>query len=70
MGPRLKDLTGKIRILNAVLFTAVILTGLIGWIGFDRDPSQLLVLIGALTATTGIGEASNVGKRATFDPEA
>lgn len=69
-GTIMKDLTSKLRILNAGLFVLVILTGLVGWIGFERDPMQLVVLIGALTATTGIGEASNVGKRATYNPDA
>lgn len=66
----LNDLTGKLRIGGAVLFALVVLAGLVGWLFFDRDPNQLLGLVGPLTAVIGIGEASNVGKRATYNPEA
>ena len=64
------SLTGKLRVCYAVLFVVVVLTGLVGWVAFDRDPMQLAGLLGAVTVAAGIGEASNVGKRATFKKEA
>jgi hypothetical protein len=64
------DLTGKLRIVNATLLACVVLTGLVGWLGWEMDPMDLLPLLGPLTANAAVGEASNVGKRATFDPDA
>lgn len=43
---------------------------LVGWAGFDRDPSGLMVVFGALTATNVALEGAMVGKRATFKKEA
>ena len=63
------DLTSKLRTLYAILFAITVLIGLAGWI-VGRDPSQLLALMGPLTAALGIGEASNIGKRATFKSDA
>jgi hypothetical protein len=46
-----------------------VLVTLGGWVA-GRDPAGLTFLLGTLATTIGIGEASNVGKRATFKPEA
>ena len=40
-----------------ILFSVVVAGGVGGWI-FGRDPNQLAVLLGAVTAALGIGEAS------------
>lgn len=53
-----------------VFLGATVLGALAGWIFFDRDPSQLMVVFGALTGTATALEAGNVGKRATFKKEA
>jgi hypothetical protein len=62
-------MTDKMRKLYGALFAIVVLAGLIGWLA-GKDPGQLTGLLGAVTLAAGIGEASNVGKRATFKPEA
>lgn len=47
-----------------------VIGALVGWAVFGRDPSGLMVVFGALTAT-GVGlEGAMVGKRATFKKEA
>ena len=61
--------TDKIRVWNVGLFTVVVLSTLGGW-AFNRDPTQLAFLLGTLATAIGIGEASAVGKRATFKKEA
>lgn len=40
-----------------ILFSALVLGGIVGWI-LGKDPNQLAVLVGAITAALGIGEAS------------
>ena len=62
-------MTDKIRTWNMILFSAAVLGALVGWM-LGKDPGQLAFLLGTLGATTGIGEASAVGKRATFKKEA
>jgi hypothetical protein len=61
--------TDKIRIWLLVLFTISVLVTLAGWL-FDKDPTQLAVLNATMATAIGIGEASAVGKRATFKKEA
>lgn len=61
--------TDKIRLWNVGLFTVAVLVALGGWI-LEKDPGQLAFLIGTLATAIGIGEASAVGKRATFKKEA
>ena len=51
------------------LFTYVVIGTVIGWM-IGLDPGGLTALLTVMAATTGIGEASNVGKRATFKKEA
>ena len=61
--------TTKIRVWNVGLFTIAVLASLAGWF-FGKDPGDLSVLVGTLLTAIGIGEASNIGKRATFKKEA
>ena len=61
--------TDRNRIVFLVLFVLVVLVGLAGWIGFGRDVADLTALFVPLVAALGIGEASNIGKRATYKPE-
>ena len=61
-------LTNVIRITTVVAFAATVLVALIGWLA-GRDPNALLGILGAVVAAMGVGEASNVGKRATTKVE-
>ena len=61
--------TDKNRAIFVALFVLVVLVALAGWL-MGRDPSSLTGVLGAVVIAAGIGEASNVGKRATFKPEA
>ena len=61
--------TDKIRVWNVGLFTVAVLSTLAGWLA-GKDPTQLAFLLGTLATAIGIGEASAVGKRATFKKEA
>ena len=62
--------TTKFRVVFVVLFVLAVLVALGGWLLNDRDPEKLSALLGWVVAACGIGEASNVGKRATFKEEA
>ena len=61
--------TDKNRAIFVGLFVLVVLVALAGWL-MGRDPSSLTGVLGAVVVAAGIGEASNVGKRATFNKEA
>lgn len=61
--------TDRSRIIAWLLFAAVVLSGLVGWFT-GLDPADIIPLLTATAAGAGIGEASNVGKRATFKSEA
>lgn len=62
--------TDRFRKLFVSLFTAAVITALAGWVMLDRDTSTLGPVLGWLALAVGIGEASNVGKRATWKREA
>lgn len=51
-----------------VAFLAVVFGALGGWFA-GRDPNEMLGILGAIVAAMGVGEASNVGKRATTKTE-
>ena len=61
--------TDTLRRVMLVVFVVTVAVVLGGWL-FHRDPSQLSTLLGIEALGLGIGEASNVGKRATFKTEA
>ena len=60
----------KLRAWNMAFLGLAVVGALVGWAGFDRDPSGLMVVFGALTATNVALEGAMVGKRATFKKEA
>ena len=62
--------TTRFRLVFVSLFVLAVLVALGGWLVFDRDPERLSSLIGWLVGACGIGEASNVGKRATYNQAA
>ena len=62
--------TTKLRWVFSTLWVVSVVVALIGWTFFDRDPAQLAPVIGWITAAVATGEASNIGKRATFKSEA
>lgn len=63
-------MNAKLRAWNIAFLGLAVAGALVGWIFFDRDPAQLMVVFGALTSSAIGLEAAMVGKRATFKPEA
>lgn len=61
--------TTRFRIVFTLLFCGVVATALVGWL-LGRDPSQLGSVLMSAAGAVGVGEMSNVGKRATFKREA
>ena len=57
-------MTDKVRWVMVALFAFTTVAALVGWF-FHRDVTQLTSLIQWQALGVGIGEASNVGKRAT-----
>ena len=51
------------------LFVLTLASAVVGWF-MDKDPSKLSGVLGWIAATVGFGEASNIGKRATYKKEA
>lgn len=64
------SVTTKLRCVFTILWVVAVLAALAGWAFLDKDPAQLAPVIGWITAAVATGEASNVGKRATFKSEA
>jgi len=60
--------TNLVRKATVVAFLAVVCGALLGWFT-GRDPNSLLGILGAVVAAMGVGEASNIGKRATTKKE-
>ena len=63
------SVTVKLRIVFSTLLTLVIAAAVVGWF-MGKDPTQLGPVIGWVAASVGVGEASAIGKRATFNKEA
>jgi hypothetical protein len=61
-------MTDSIRRTARGLFVVVVVGAIGGW-ALGRDPSQLAPVMGWVVLALGVGEASNVGKRATTKPE-
>ena len=61
-------MTDKIRDTMRWLFVLTVVVGLGGWL-FGLNLEMLLPLIVPQTAALGLGEASNIGKRATTKPD-
>ncbi len=65
-----RSVTDRVRHTFLSLIVLTVLAALAGWIFYDRDPAKLAPILGFLVVGAGVGEASNVGKRATFKAEA
>ena len=63
------SVTNRLRIVFSCIWVLTVIAVVVGW-WFGKDPAQLAPVIGWLTAAVAAGEASNVGKRATFKQEA
>lgn len=61
--------TDRVRVTMVALFALTVLAALLGWL-LGRDVSVLEPVLMWAAAGVGAGEASNVGKRATFRREA
>ena len=61
--------TTKLRTVFALLLASTVIAAVVGWF-LDKDPTQLGPVIAWVSAAVAAGEASKVGKRATFKPEA
>lgn len=61
--------TTRFRVLYAALFTVSVIVALVGWL-CGADPSLIDTVVMITAGACGIGEASNVGKRATWKREA
>ena len=61
--------TTRFRIVYAALFVAVVVAALVGWF-MNRDVAALDGVLMWSAAAVGIGEGSNVGKRATWSKDA
>jgi hypothetical protein len=61
--------TNKLRAVFTTLLVATTVAAVVGWF-LDKDPSKLAPVIAWITGAILAGEASNVGKRATFKQEA
>lgn len=63
------NLTAKLRKVFVCVYVLVVVAAVVGWF-LDKDPARLAPVIGWVVAAVGFGEASNVGKRATFKENA
>ena len=61
--------TTKLRTVFSLLLASVVIAAVVGWF-MDKDPANLTGVMGWVTGAVAAGEASNVGKRATFKQEA
>ena len=61
----IKAMTDQVRWVMVALFALTTVAALVGWF-LHRDVNQLTSLIQWQALGVGIGEASNVGKRATM----
>ena len=61
--------TNKLRLAFTLLLMGVTVAAVVGWF-MDKDPGQLGPITMWIAGAIAAGEASNVGKRATFKKEA
>jgi hypothetical protein len=61
--------TDVIRCSATACFVATVVAAVLGYF-LGMDPNALLGVLGVEAAAMGVGEASNIGKRATFKREA
>lgn len=62
--------TTRFRCVFVFLFAVTVAVALYGWLVLDRDPAQLEGVMMFCAGAVGVGEASNVGKRATWKRDA
>lgn len=62
--------TDWVRTVMVCLFALTTIAGLVGWLFFGLDPIKLVPIFAQVTSGALIGEASAIGKRATFKKEA
>jgi drug/metabolite transporter (DMT)-like permease len=60
--------TNVVRVAVIIAFLTTVGVALGGWL-LGKDPNSLLGILGVVVAAMGVGEASNVGKRATTKTE-
>jgi hypothetical protein len=60
------NFTRTVRLVVLILFVLTVLVALVGWLFTSKDLAQLTSILTIEAVSLGIGEASNVGKRATF----
>jgi hypothetical protein len=63
------DTTARLRVTYAALFVGVITAAVVGWF-LGKPVEQLNGIVMWVAAAIGIGEGSNIGKRATWKAEA
>ncbi len=63
------SITAKLRVVFALLLVGATVAGLVGWF-MGKDPAQLGPVIAWIVGAVAAGEASNVGKRATYNADA
>ncbi len=63
------SITSRLRVVFTCLFIGLVISATVGWF-LDKDPAKLAPVIAWVTGAIVAGEASNVGKRATFKKEA
>ena len=61
--------TNRLRMMLWVVWFAATVSGIVAfWL--DKDPAKLTPVLGWVTGALAVGEAANVGKRATFNIDA
>jgi Na+/H+-translocating membrane pyrophosphatase len=63
------SVTTRLRTVFTCLLVATVVAAVVGWF-LDKDPGKLAPVIAWITGAIMAGEASNIGKRATFNKEA
>ena len=63
------SVTNRLRAIFTILLVLTVCAAVVGWF-IDKDPADLGPVIMWITGAVIGGEASNVGKRATFNKEA
>jgi hypothetical protein len=64
-----ESMTNVVRTVLLATFILMCIVVLIGWLA-GKDPSAMVGPMGVVVGGLGVGEASNVGKRFSFNPDA
>ena len=57
--------TDRFRTYMTILFIGLVVLSAVGW-WVDKDPGGIAPILGWVGGALGVGEASNIGKRATY----